>query len=54
MEHKQLYRHILEQVEGYENNHQELNEDSKLGGIDPYSASKSCQDILSECYNLRL
>lgn len=36
----------------YENNHQKLNEDSKLGGIDPYSASKSCQDIISQCYNL--
>ena len=36
----------------YKNDHQKLNEDSKLGGIDPYSASKSCQDIISQCYNL--
>ena len=27
-----------------------LNEESNLGGIDPYSASKSCQDIISNSY----
>ncbi len=27
-----------------------LNENSNLGGIDPYSASKSCQDIISSSY----
>ncbi len=27
-----------------------LNENSPLGGIDPYSASKSCQDIISTSY----
>ena len=27
-----------------------LNEKSKLGGIDPYSASKSSQDIISNSY----
>tara|TARA_B100001057_G_scaffold441444_1_gene476067 strand:+ start:52 stop:1107 length:1056 start_codon:yes stop_codon:yes gene_type:complete len=27
-----------------------LNENSSLGGIDPYSASKSCQDIISTTY----
>jgi len=27
-----------------------LNENSHLGGIDPYSASKSCQDIISNSY----
>lgn len=27
-----------------------LNENSNLGGIDPYSASKSCQDIISNSY----
>ena len=27
-----------------------LNEKSSLGGIDPYSASKSCQDIISTTY----
>ena len=36
----------------YENNYQKLNEDSNLGGVDPYSASKSCQDIISKCYNI--
>ena len=29
-----------------------LNENSKLGGIDPYSASKSSQDIISKSYKL--
>ena len=27
-----------------------LNENSPLGGVDPYSASKSCQDIISSSY----
>ena len=27
-----------------------LNENSSLGGIDPYSSSKSCQDIISTTY----
>ena len=27
-----------------------LNENSPLGGLDPYSASKSCQDIISSSY----
>ena len=27
-----------------------LNENSKLGGLDPYSASKSAQDIISQSY----
>ena len=27
-----------------------LNEKSKLGGLDPYSASKSSQDIISNSY----
>tara|TARA_B110001452_G_scaffold240579_1_gene222233 strand:+ start:940 stop:1998 length:1059 start_codon:yes stop_codon:yes gene_type:complete len=28
-----------------------LTEDSKLGGLDPYSASKSSQDLISQSYN---
>ena len=29
-----------------------LNENSHLGGIDPYSSSKSCQDIISNSYKI--
>jgi len=35
----------------YQNDFKTLNEKSNLGGLDPYSASKSCQDIISQCYN---
>ena len=35
----------------YKNNNTLLNEESQIGGIDPYSASKSCQDIISQSYN---
>lgn len=35
----------------YFNNNKRLSELSNLGGLDPYSASKSCQDILSQSYN---
>ena len=35
----------------YSNNYKTLYENSILGGLDPYSASKSCQDIISQCYN---
>ena len=35
----------------YFNNYKILNEKSNLGGLDPYSASKSCQDIISQSYN---
>lgn len=35
----------------YLNNDKKLTESSRLGGFDPYSASKSCQDILSQSYN---
>ena len=31
-----------------------MTENSNLGGLDPYSASKSCQDILSQSYNSSL
>ena len=27
-------------------------EDSEIGGLDPYSASKSCQDLISRCYSI--
>ena len=35
----------------YQNDFKTLNEKSNLGGLDPYSASKSCQDIISQSYN---
>ena len=35
----------------YKNNYKSLTENSNLGGLDPYSASKSCQDIISQSYN---
>ena len=35
----------------YRNDFKILNEKSNLGGLDPYSASKSCQDIISQSYN---
>lgn len=35
----------------YENKYKTLNEKSSLGGLDPYSASKSCQDIVCQSYN---
>ena len=35
----------------YLNNYKTLTENSNLGGLDPYSASKSCQDIISQSYN---
>ena len=35
----------------YKNNYKILKENSNLGGQDPYSASKSCQDIISQCYH---
>ena len=27
-------------------------ENSEIGGIDPYSSSKSCQDLISKCYSI--
>lgn len=35
----------------YLNDYKTLTESSNLGGLDPYSASKSCQDIISQSYN---
>ena len=35
----------------YKNNYLTLNENSCLGGQDPYSASKSCQDIIAQSYS---
>lgn len=35
----------------YENNYSLLSEKSNLGGLDPYSSSKSCQDIICQSYN---
>ena len=35
----------------YKNNYLTLDENSCLGGQDPYSASKSCQDIIAQSYS---
>ena len=34
----------------YKNDYSILKENSSLGGQDPYSASKSCQDMISQSY----
>ena len=53
LKHKGLERLIIFTSDKvYKNLNKKINfkEDSALGGIDPYSASKACQDIISESY----